>query len=187
MRIVRAAGVVLEGPHGSRGRPRVRVGDAGEVGLRVDDLKGGGVDGVDGPARVVVRARGDGGTYPSYREWSGVVGGCCVCETAGGVVREAVVVNGLGVLVRVPEENTGEGGGAEAADDRDEERGWIRCCAAAARGDVADDPDALIKGFGGGELGDEEGEDAAVVRVREVVVVVRVWCIPEIWNSSVEV
>ena len=93
---------------------------------------------------------------------------------------EGVVVDGFGVLMRVAEEDAGDGGGAEAADDGGEEGRRVCGCAAAARGDVADDPDALVEGFGGGELGDEEGEDAAVVGVREVVVVVRVWRVPEI-------
>ena len=158
----------------------MRVGDIGEVGLRGDDLEGGGVDGVDGPAAVEVCARGDEGADPGDGEGGGVVDGCCVCEATGGVVGEGVVVYGLRVLVCVAEEDAGDGGGAEAADDGGEEGRRVCGCAAAAGGDMADGPDALVEGFGGGELGDEEGEDAAVVGVREVVVVVRVWPVPEI-------
>jgi len=76
----------------------------------------------------------------------------------------------------------GDGFGGEADDDAVEEGGGIGegVGVAVAVGDVADDPDALVEFFRGGELGDEEFEHSGLVWAGVVGVVEDVVDVPEV-------
>ena len=67
-------------------------------------------------------------------------------------VGEVVVEDLQLVFVGVAEEDAGDGGGAEAADDAVEKGGGVGegVCAVVAGEDVADDPGALVGFFAGG-------------------------------------
>jgi hypothetical protein len=82
--------------------------------------------------------------------------------------------------VGVSEEDAGDDVGREAGDDLVEEVGGVgeRVGAVPAGEDVAEDPDAFVGGFGGGEFGCEEVQVAAVVRVGGVDKVEEVAAVP---------
>ena len=70
----------------------------------------------------------------------------------------------------VAEEDAGNRGRRETADNGVEEGGWIgeTIAAIVAGEDVADDPSALVVLLAVFELGDEEFEDAGLVGVSEI-------------------
>ena len=82
----------------------------------------------------------------------------------------------------VAEEDARDGVGRVAADDAVEERGGVGevVGAVVTREHVADDPGALVPLLALVELGDEEAEDAGLVRVGEVEEVEDVGGVPEV-------
>lgn len=121
--VVGVAGVVLVLPDG--GVPGEGFGHVGEVGLDVHDLKGVGVDGVVLVAGIEAGEGRDGGADEGHRQGFAVVDGEGVADGAGETAGEVVVEDLELVLVRVAEEDAGDGVGGVAADDAVEQRGRV--------------------------------------------------------------
>ena len=154
LRIIRSTSIIFELPFGLS--PHQTVGDIGEVGLRIHNREGLGVDLVDGPACIVISPWCDGGTHPSDVERCVKVDvGCVLDRGVGGFV---VVLDECRVLVCVAVENTCDRGGRKASHDRAEKCSWVVGGACSSAGNVANDPDSLVNFLGGSELADEKFE-----------------------------
>lgn len=162
--------------------PSERFRDVGEISLDIHDLEGLRVDGVELVSRIETRERGDGGTDEGHGKGFAVVDGEGVADSSVETGGEVVVEDLELVLVGVAEEDARDGVGGVAADDAVEERGGVgEVVGAVVAGEhVADDPGALVPLLALVELGDEEAEDAGLVRVGEVEIVEDVVGIPEV-------
>ena len=178
--IIRGAGGVFVLPY--RCVPGERFRHIGEVGLNVHDLEGVRVDGVELVPCIEARERGDGRADEGHSQRLAVVDGGGFAQRAIEAGGEVIVEDLELVLVGVAEEDARDGVRRVAADDAVEERGRVGevVGAVVAREHVADDPSALVPCFARVELGDEEAEDAGLVRVGEVEEVEDVAGVPEV-------